>query len=66
MAPTAVELKLPVAIEKSRKMPAEGRSLVTCERTTESMAKPPLPSSYVKFDESTPMVPDPVLRGYLK
>ena len=47
-------------------MLVEGRSLVTRERTTESMDKPPLQSSYVKYEENMSMVPDPVLRGYLK
>ena len=56
-----------ITYSKSRKDRVEGRELVTRERTTESMAKKlPLPSSYVKFEESIPMVPDPVLRAYLK
>ena len=54
VSPTTVELKLPVAISKSQKMLAEGRSLVTRERTAESMAKPPLPSRYSKYEESIP------------
>ena len=66
VSPTAVDLRLLVVIAKSRKMRAEGCELVTRERTTDSMAKPPLPSSYVKLEESIPMVPDPFLRDYLK
>ena len=66
VSPTAVQLRLLVAIAKARKMRAEGRELVTRERTTESMGRPPLPSSYVKFEESIPMIPDHFLRDYLK
>ena len=62
----AVELNIPVAIAKARRMQSEGRTLVTRERTTGSMLSPPYHSSYVKFEESIPMVPDPVLRDYLK
>ena len=47
-------------------MQIEGRTLVTRERTTGIMLSPPFPSSYIKFEESMPMVPDPVLRDYLK
>ena len=65
-SPTSVELRLPIAIAKARKMRAEGRVLVTRERATESMERPPLPSSYVKLEESIPMILDPVLREYLK
>ena len=56
---------------EARKMRAEGRELVTRERTTEkSMGRPPLPSSYVKFEVSIPMIPDPLFtitkgRSYL-
>ena len=39
VSPTAVELKIPVAIAKARKMQAEGRTLVTRERTTANMDK---------------------------
>ena len=39
VSPTAVELKIPVAIAKARKMQAEGRTLVTRERTTASIEK---------------------------
>ena len=65
MSPTAVELQIPTAIVKARKMQAEGRILVTRERSTSSTTVPPFPSRYVKFAESIPMVPDPVLRDYL-
>jgi hypothetical protein len=66
VSPTAVELKIPVAIAKARNMQTEGRTLVTRERTTGSMLSPPFPSCYIKLGESIPMVPDPVLRDYLK
>jgi hypothetical protein len=39
VSPTAVELEIPVAIAKARKMQAEGRTLFTRERTTASMEK---------------------------
>ena len=64
MSPTAVELRIPTAIAKARKMQAEGRTLVTRERSTSGTLIPPFPSRYVKFAESIPMVPDPVLRDY--
>ena len=65
MLPTAVELKIPTTIAKARKMQAEGRALVTRERSTSGTLIPPFLSRYVKFVESIPMVPDPVLRDYL-
>ena len=34
MSPTAVELQIPTAIVKARKMQAEGRSLVTRQRSS--------------------------------
>ena len=46
-------------------MQSEGRTLVTRERTASSTLVPPFPSRYVKFAESIPIVPDPVLRDYL-
>ena len=58
-------LKNPVAVAKARRMQAEGRTLVTRERTAASTLVPPFPSRYVKFAESIPMVPDPVLRDCL-
>ena len=39
VSPTAVELNILVAIAKACKMQAEGRTLVTRERTTASMGK---------------------------
>ena len=65
MSPTTVELKIPTAIANARNMQAEGRALVTRERLTSSTLIPPFPSRYVKFAESIPIVPDPVLRDYL-
>ena len=65
MSHTAVELQIPTAIVKARKMQAEGRILVTRERSTSGTTVPPFPSRYVKFAESIPMVHDPVLRDYL-
>ena len=65
MSPTTVELKIPTAIAKARRMQAEGRTLVTRERSTSSTLIPPFPAHYVKVAESIPMVPDPVLRDYL-
>ena len=65
MSPTAVELQIPTAIVKARKMQAEGRILATRERSTSGTLVTPFPSRYVKFAESIPMVPDPVLRNYL-
>ena len=64
-SPTAVEIKNPTAIAKARRMQAEGRTLVTRERSTSSSLVPPFPSRYAKFAESIPMVPYPVLRGYM-
>lgn len=64
--PVAVELNIPFAVAKARKMQVEGRSLATCELTANRMLSPPFPSSYIKFEESIPMVPYPVLRDYLK
>ena len=46
-------------------MQAEGRTLVTRERSTSGALIPPFPTRYVKNAESIPMVPDPVLRDYL-
>ena len=46
-------------------MQAEGRTLVARERSTSSTLIPSFPSRYVKFAESIPMVPDPVLRDDL-
>ena len=65
MSPTAVELQIPTAIVKARKMQAEGRILATRERYTSGTLIPPFLSRYVKLVESIPMVPDPVLRDYL-
>ena len=65
MSSTAVELQIPTAIVKARKMHAEGCTLVARERSTSSTSVPPFPSRYVNFAESIPMVPDPVLRDYL-
>jgi hypothetical protein len=65
MSPTEVELQIPTAIVNARNMQAEGRSLVTRERSTSGTLIPPFPSRYVKFAESIPMVADPVLRDYL-
>ena len=62
MSPTPVELNIPTAIAKARRMQAEGRTLVTRERSTSGTLIPPFLSRYVKFAESIPMVPDPVLR----
>ena len=64
MSPTAVELNNPAAIAKARRMQSEGRTLVTRERAASSTLVPPFPSRYVKFAESIPMVPYPVLRDY--
>ena len=49
MPPTAVELQIPTAIVKARKMQAEGRILVTRERSTSGTLVPPFPTRYVKF-----------------
>ena len=65
MSPTAVELTNPTAIVKARRMQAEGRALVARERSTSGTLIPPFSSRYVRFVESIPMVPDPVLRDYL-
>ena len=65
MSPTAVELTIPTAIAKARKMQAEGRILVTRERSTSGALIPPFPTRYITFAERIPMVPDPVLRDYL-
>ena len=65
MSPTAVELQIPTAIAKARNMQAEGRILVTRERSTSGTFIPPFHSRYVKCVESIPMVLDPVLRDYL-
>ena len=65
MSPTAVELQIRTTIVKARKMQAEGRLLVTRERSTSGTLIPPFPSRYVQFAESIPIVPDPVLRDYL-
>ena len=65
MSPTAVELNIPTAIAQARKMQAEGCTLVTRERSTSGTLLPPFPSRYVRFAESIPMVPDPVLRDYI-
>ena len=40
--------------------------MVTRERTTHSKYVVPPPSSYVRYRESLPMLPDPVLQDYLK
>ena len=41
MSPTAVELQIPTAIVKARRMQAEGRILVTRERSTSGTLIPP-------------------------
>ena len=44
MTPTAVELNIPTAIAKTRKMQAKGRTLVTRERSTSRALIPPFPT----------------------
>ena len=62
MSPTVVELQIPTAIVKARKMQAEGRIFATCERSTSGTTAPPFAPRYANFVESIPMVLDPVLR----
>ena len=62
----AVALQLLVAIANIRSKLAEGIPMVTRERTTYSKYVVPPPSSYVRYRESLPMLPDPVLQDYLK
>ena len=64
IAPTAVALKLPVAIATIRSKRAEGIPMVTRKRTTHSQYVVPPPPSYVRYRESRPMLPDPVLQDY--
>ena len=49
MSPTAVELNMSTAIAKARKMQAEGRTLVTRERSTSGALIPPCSTRYGKF-----------------
>ena len=65
-SPTAMDLKILVAVAKARNMQAEDRKLVTRERTTDSKFLVPLPSSYVRYQESILIIPDSVLQDYLK
>ena len=61
-----VELKLPATIANIRSKRVVGILLVTRERTTyiKYVVRPP--SSYVRYPESLPILPDPVLQDYLK
>ena len=61
MSPTAVELTMPTAVAKARRMQAEGRILVARERSTSGQLVPPCSSRYVEIVESIFMAPDPVL-----
>ena len=60
----AVVLKLPAAIANIRNKRAAGIPLVARERTTYSKYVAPSPSSYVRYRESLPILPDPVLQDY--
>ena len=66
ISPKVGELNLPVAVATIRSKRAEGFQFVTRERTTDSKYVVPPPSSYVRYRESLPMLPDPVLQDYLK
>ena len=61
ISPTTVALNLPVAVATIRSKRAEGFQFVTCERRTDSKYVVPPPPSYVRYRESLPMLPDPVL-----
>ena len=62
MPPEVVELKPPVAVATIRSRRAEGIPFVTRERTTHSKYVVPPPSSYVRYQEKSPMLPDLVLQ----
>ena len=61
-----IKQRLPVATTNMSREKAPGFQLVTREFTTESKFVVPLPSSYIPYQESLPMIPDPVLQYYLK
>ena len=61
-----VALKLPVAVATIRSKRAEGIPMTSRERTTHGKYVVPPPSSYVRYRESRPMLPDPVLQYHLK
>ena len=66
ISPAVVELKLPVAIANIRNKRAAGFQIVTRERTTDSKYRVPPLSSYIRYRESLPMVPDRVLQEFLQ
>jgi hypothetical protein len=59
VSPEAVNQKLPVSLANYRGKQATGFQLVTRERTTHSKFDLPLPSSYIIYQESLPIIPDP-------
>ena len=66
ISPTALSLKLPSTIVALRDKKTAGIPIVTRERVTNNIYVVPPPSNYVRYRESLPMVPDPVLQDYLK
>ena len=66
ISPETVELKLPLAVATIRSKRAEGIQFITRERTTDNKYVVPPPSTYVRYRESLPMLPDPVLQANLK
>ena len=61
-----VSLRLPVAVATLRDKTSAGIPIVTRERVTDIKYIAPPPSSYARYRDIFPMVPDPVLQDYLK
>ena len=64
VSPAVVALKPPVAVATTRSKRAEGFQFVTHERTTDNKYVVPPPSTYVRYQESLPTVPDSLLQDY--
>ena len=62
----AVVLKLPIAIANIRSKLSASIPLVTRARTTYNTYVVPPPSNYVRYNESLPMLPNPVLHRLSK
>ena len=66
ISPTAFSLQFPSAVAALCGQQTAGIPVVTRERITDNKYVVTPPSSYVRYRESLPMVPDPVLQDYLK
>ena len=62
VSPEVVALRLAVAVAIQCSKRAEGIPMVTRKRTTDSKYVVPPPSSYFRYRENLPILPDCVLR----